>query len=106
MPAQAVEYFQESVRRYRQMQFTGELGWALGGLALALEADGQPEAAQDALLEALDIADQNPQHVHHAHLPASHGRFCSPAAAICEAALRVHRLALRQPMQQNSRWYA
>ena len=103
--AQAEAYFQESIQRYRQMQFAGELGWALGGLALAQEAQGQSELATTTLVEALGIAS------------ATHSMFTMItclAAMVCllarrgymETALLVHRVAMLQPVHQNSRWYA
>lgn len=103
--SEAVEYFQESTRRYRDMNFAGELGWALGGLALALEANAQPEAAREALVEALHLAE----------ITQSMATMwtCLPAMITLlkqgvqnEVALRVHRVAIRQAMHQNSRWYA
>ena len=103
--AQAHEYFQEGINRYRRMQFAGELGMALGGLALAQELDGQPEAAQAALIEALQIGVK-----HHnmatmltcltamVYLLAHHGHL--------DTAMLVHRITLLKSVQKNSRWYA
>ena len=78
---------------------------ALARLAMALEANGQPEAGREALLQALDIAAQ------------THNMFttftCLPAMVDLlarrgqlDSAMRVHRLALRVPFHQTSRWYA
>ena len=103
--AQAHEYFQEGITRYSRMQFAGELGMALGGLALAQEMCGQLEAAQATLVEALQIVVKNrnlatmltclPAMV---FLLAHHGRL--------DAALLVHRITLLQSVQKNSRWYS
>ena len=101
----ALEYFLESVARYRQMQFAGELGWALGGLSLAQDATRQSEAAQASLVEALTIAAKT-----HSMFTMIAGLAamvaCLARHGHIEAALRVHRLALMQPVHQKSRWYA
>ena len=90
--ALALETLQQSVARYRQMQFAGELGWALGGLALAQAAAGQSEPARANLVEALNIASQT-----HSMFPMISG-LAGMASFLArrghmEAALRVHRLA-------------
>ena len=101
----ALAYFLDSVARYRQMQFAGELGWALGGLALAQDASGQTGAAQANLVEVLNIASQT-----HSMFTMISGlaamTSCLARRGHMDAALRVHRLAMQQPVQQNSRWYA
>lgn len=104
-PAQAVEHFQESVRGHREMQYKPELGLALGGLALALEMSGQPEEARSTLLEALGLAAQTrnvfPLMTCLVAMVFFLARYGHP-----EAALQVHRLALRQPIEKVSHWYA
>jgi len=102
---QAGEYLQQSVLRYRQMHFAGELGWALGGLALAQEASGQTEAACNSLLEALNIAAQTQSISPMITCFATIVSFLFHRGHL-EAALRVHRLAMQQPVQRESRWYA
>jgi tetratricopeptide (TPR) repeat protein len=101
---QAEEYFQESVQRYRQIQYPGELSWALGGLALAQQAAGQAEAARTTLLEALHIIAKSPNMAATiTYLPAT---ICLLAQrGHLEPALRVHRIAIMQASQQNSHWY-
>lgn len=103
--AQSIELFTESARRYRLMQFMGELGWAKAGLALAQEMSRQPEAALESLLEALHIAEKN--HSMAAILT------CMPAMVRLlfnrghhEIALLVYRIQLLQKIHKNSRWYA
>jgi predicted ATPase/DNA-binding SARP family transcriptional activator len=100
--SQAVEYSREGARRYRDLKHVAELGMALGGLVFALEADGQPEAAREALLEALHIPDN-----------ANTMITCTGATALLlarrghlEAALRVNRVALRMRQFRNSRLHA
>ena len=103
-PAQALEYLEESVRRYRNMQFTGELGWALGGLVLAQDAMGQSEAARVTLVEALRIAEKtHSMFTINTSLPAL--VYLLKRRGLLDAALLSHRVALRQPMPKNSRWY-
>jgi predicted ATPase len=101
---QAEEYFQDSVQRYRQIQYPGELCMALGGLALVQQAAGKAEAARASLVEALGTT---------AKIRNIVGTFTGlPAMAYLlarrghlEPALRVHRIAILQPSQQNSHWY-
>jgi tetratricopeptide (TPR) repeat protein len=103
-PAQALECLEESVRRYRNMQFTGELGWALGGLVLAQDAMGQAEAARVTLLEALCIAEKtHSMFAINTSLPAL--VYLLKRRGLLETALLSHRVALRQPMPKNSHWY-
>ena len=101
----ALAYLQESVSRYRQMQFAGELGWALGGLSLVQDATGQPEAAQVSLIEALNIASKTHSMFAMVSCLAAMVSFLARRGHL-EAALRVHRLALMQPVHQSSLWYA
>ncbi len=62
-PAQAIEVLEQSVASFRKMGFAGELGMALGGLALAQHLLKQEVHAKDALQESLGIAVE------------THGRF-------------------------------
>ncbi len=104
-PAQALQFTEESVQRYRDMQFTGELGWALGGLVLAQHAMGQAEPARVSLLEALRIAEKtHSMFAINTSLPAM--IYFLARQGHLQTALIAHRLALRQPLPQNSRWYA
>ena len=102
---QAIELFTESASRYRQMQFKGELGWALGGLALAQEMNQQPENALGSLIEALHLAENS-------HSTAAM-LTCLPAMVLLlshrghlELALCAHRLAQANAALKNLRWYA
>ena len=103
-PAEALDYFQQSVARYRQMQFAGELAWALGGVALAYDVINQAENACTALLEALHIlaAKQNMAAM----------ISCLPAMVRLlnrcnqpETALLVHNLAKLSTSLGHSPWY-
>ena len=100
----ALDYFSQTVQRYRSMQFGGELGMAYCGLALAQSAAGQAEAARDNLREALLIAEKT-------HNMATM-LMGWPAVVLyfaryrpLEKALLMHRLASRIPFLHNSIWY-
>jgi DNA-binding SARP family transcriptional activator/predicted ATPase len=102
--AEAIQYIQDSVSRYRQMQFTGEVGLVLGGLALAQFANGQMEAAKALLIEALQIAQKT-----HNMLALT---FSIPAVVYflahrgqLEPAIRLNRVVFHRLPQRNSRWY-
>ena len=101
----ALDYFSQTVQRYRSMQFAGELGMAFCGLALAQTAAGQAEAARESLRESLLIVLKT--HNISAILmgwPAVVLYFVRSHRL--QMALLLHRLASRIPFLHNSRWYA
>ena len=102
---QALSDYAEMVERYRRMQFGGELGMALGGLALAQSAAGQSDAARVSLQEALPIAAKT------RNLSAM--ILCLPAMVHLltrldqiEMALLLHHLVRHVPIVGYSTWYA
>jgi hypothetical protein len=99
---QAVEHLREGTRRYRELKHAAEMGMALGGLAIALEATEQPQAAKEALLEALYVPDN--AHTLLISLPAV--MILLAHRGHIEAVLQVHRVALKDLHYKNSRNFA
>jgi tetratricopeptide (TPR) repeat protein len=100
----ALDYFSQVVQRYRSMQFAGELGMGLCGLALAQSAAGQAEAARDSLREALLITEKTHNmaavYIGWPAVVLYFVRYCQ-----LQMALLLHRLASRIPFLHNSIWY-
>ena len=99
---QAVEHAREGARRYRELKHAAEVGMALGVLAMALEATGQPQAAKEALLEALHV----PDNAHTIILSAPALMSLLAHRGHIEAALQMHRVGLKLLHYKNSRCYA
>jgi len=104
-PTQALVDLQQSVANFRKMGFAGELGMALGGLALTHNLLKQVATAKDALQESLGIAVE------------THGRFTLftlPAALVVllvdagrwEQALEAYSAVMTDPLVANSHWIA
>jgi DNA-binding SARP family transcriptional activator/predicted ATPase/tetratricopeptide (TPR) repeat protein len=104
-PEQALADLQNSVAGFRQMGYAGELGMALGGLALSQHRLGQYSQAWAALWEALRIAVE------------THSRFTLftlPAALVVlladarrwEQAVEAYAVVMTDPIVANSRWFA
>ncbi len=100
----AIALLQQSAINYRQMGFTGELGTALGGLALVQHMQGLEEQAWASLNEALCIA------------VSIHGRITllTLAAALIvmladssrwEHAVEAYYAVMTDPIVANSRWF-
>jgi tetratricopeptide (TPR) repeat protein len=103
--SQAIVFIQHSVVSYRQMGFAGELGMALGALALAQHILGQAESAWNTMQEALSIAIK------------THNRatLITLAAALVvllvdsgrwEQAVEAYYAGMTDPIVANSRWFA
>jgi tetratricopeptide (TPR) repeat protein len=93
----------EGTALLRQLGYRGELGWALGALALARLSLGDRQSARACLAEGLHITEQT-----RLYLAAS---TCLPAAARLlvqlekpEAALEVYTAATSLPIVSNSSW--
>jgi tetratricopeptide (TPR) repeat protein len=102
---QALELIQESSQRYRSMQFSGELGWSLGGLALAQDMLDQHAEAQSMLREALHIAASSHSMAAMLTIMPAAIRLLARGDDL-ETALLVHYIAGLKTFLQNSRWYA
>jgi predicted ATPase len=99
---EAVRLLHESASYWQTTNALNHLGWALGGLSIGLSLTGQPEAARQAALEALDI----PGNTHTLMTSWVALGLLLIRDGHLEAALRLYRVSLRMPQFRASHWYA
>jgi tetratricopeptide (TPR) repeat protein len=102
---QSLMDLEEAVSSFRQMGFAGELGMALGGLALAQHSLRQEEQAWASLQEAMMIAVKTHSRFTLFLLPAALVVLLSDAGR-WELAIEAYSAAMADPIPANSRWFA
>jgi tetratricopeptide (TPR) repeat protein len=104
-PLGALVDVQTSVSNLRKMGFAGELGMALGGLAVAQHKLGQEQQAWVSLLEALRFAIETHSRFTLVTIPAPVVVMLADAGR-WEQAVEAYTAVIADPLVSNSRWYA
>ena len=104
-PAKGLEDLQQSVASLRKMGFAGELGMALGGLALAQHLLGREDQAWESLEEALSIAFETRSRFAIFNLGAALAVILADAGK-WEQTVEAYSVLMTDPIISSSRWTA